>query len=155
MNLDSEKLKDKTLSLLREFVIYAHKDKLERDGDYVYDPAFTKEPLSIDFNESTMLSYDGMEITESGGTYWLRFKTTGELEVELISADMPSSFTILLVNENFRDVIYIDQYFNLNNYLALALFEKFDKDINTFKLTKTILNLEKILLFNKIKFSSN
>ena len=155
MNLDSEQLKPKVLSLLREFAVYANKDKLVRDGDYSYDPNTDTQPLSIEFDESTLLSYDGMEVTKSGGTYWLRFRAIGQLEVELLSAEIPCAFTVLLINDKFRDVMYIDQDLDLNKKLYQALFEDFDQEIDTDKLTSVITNLEKLLLMKKIKFSSN
>jgi hypothetical protein len=155
MNVDSEQLKAKMLSLLLQFAVYAHKDKLVRDGDYTYDPNTDTQPLSINFDESTLLSYDGMEVTQSGGTYWLRFKAIGQLEVELLSAEVPSTFTVLLINDKFRDVMYIDQDLDLNKKLYQALFEDFDQDIDTDKLTSLIVNLEKLLLMKTIKFSSN
>ena len=155
MNLDSEQLKPKVLSLLREFAVYANKDKLVRDGDYSYDPNTDTQPLSIEFDESTLLSYDGMEVTKSGGTYWLKFKAIGQLEVELLSAQMPCTFTVLLINDKFRDVMYIDQDLDLNKKLYQALYEDFDQNIDTEKLTSTIANLEKMLLMKTIKFSSN
>ena len=71
MKSDSEQLKDKMLSLLREFAVYAHKDKLVKDGDYIYDPNTDTQPLSIEFDESTLLSYDGMEVTKSGGIHFV------------------------------------------------------------------------------------
>ena len=94
MNEDSEQLKTKILSLLLQFAVYAHKDKLVSDGDYIYDPNTDTQPLSIEFDESTLLSYDGMEVTKSGGTYWLRFRAIGQLEVELLSARMPCTLVI-------------------------------------------------------------
>jgi len=155
MNSDLEQLKSKIISLLRDFAVYAHKDKLVRDGDYIYNPKTNKKPSSINFDESTLLSYDGMEVTKSGGTYWLRFRAIGQLEVELLSAKVPSTFTVLLINDKFRDVMYIDQDLDLNKKLYQALFEDFDQDIDTDKLTSLIANLEKLLLMKTIKFSSN
>ena len=155
MNEDSEQLKAKMLSLLLQLAVYAHKDKLARDGDYIYNPKTDKKPLSIEFDESTLLSYDGMEVTKSRGTYWLKFKAIGQLEVELVSAEMPSTFTVLLINEKFQDVMYIDQNINLNSKLYQALYEDFDQIIDTDKLTNAIANLEKILLLKTMKFSSN
>jgi len=151
---DSEQLKAKMLSLLREFAVYAHKDKLVRDGDYIYDPDTDTQPLSIEFDESTLLIYDGMKVTKSGGTYWLRFRAIGQLEVELLSAEMPCTFTVLLINDKFRDVMYIDQDLDLNKKLFQALYEDFDQNIDTEKLTNTIANLEKMLLMKTIMFSS-
>jgi hypothetical protein len=155
MNSDSEQLKAKMLSLLREFAVYAHKDKLVKDGDYIYDPNTDTQPLSIEFDESTLLSYDGMEVTKSGGTYWLKFRAIGQLEVELLSAEVPCTFTVLLINDKFRNVMYIDQNLDFNKKLYQALFEDFDQDIDTDKLTSLIANLEKLLLMKTIKFSSN
>jgi len=155
MKENSEQLKAKMLSLLREFAVYAHKDKLVKDGDYTYDPNTDTQPLSIEFDESTFLSYDGMEVTSSGGTYWLRFRAIGQLEVELLSAEVPSTFTVLLINDKFRNVMYIDQNLDFNKKLYQALFEDFDQDIDTNKLTSLIANLEKLLLMKTIKFSSN
>jgi hypothetical protein len=96
-----------------------------------------------------------MEATKSGGTYWLRFKAIGQLEVELLSAQMPCTFTVLLINDKFRDVMYIDQDLDLNKKLYQAIFEDFDQNIDTEKLTSTIANLEKMLFMKTIKFSSN
>ena len=155
MKENSKQLKDKMLSLLLQFAVYAHKDKLVRDGDYIYNPKTNKKPSSIEFDESTLLSYDGMEATKSGGTYWLRFRAIGQLEVELLSAEMPCTFTVLLINDKFRDVMYIDQDLDLNKKLYQALYEDFDKKIDIEKLTSTITNLEKMLLMKTIKFSSN
>ena len=155
MNEDLEQLKTKILSLLLQFAVCAHKDKLARDGDYIYNPITDKKPLSIEFDESTLLSYDGMEVTKSGGTYWLRFRAIGQLEVELLSAQMPCTFTVLLINDKFRDVMYIDQDLDLNKKLYQALYEDFDQNIDAEKLTSTIANLEKMLLMKTIKFSSN
>ena len=155
MNEDSEQLKTKILSLLLQFAVCAHKDKLLRDGDYIYVPNTDTQPLSIEFDESTLLSYDGMEVTKSGGTYWLRFRAIGQLEVELISAQIPCTFTVLLINDKFRDVMYIDQDLDLNKNLYQALFEDFYQNIDTEKLTSTIVNLEKLLFMKTIKFSSN
>jgi hypothetical protein len=155
MKENSEQLKAKMLSLLREFAVYAHKDKLVKDGDYTYDPNTDTQPLSIEFDESTLLSYDGMKVTKSGGTYWLKFKAIGHLEAELLSAELPCTFTVLLINDKFRDVMYIDQDLDLNKKLYQALFEDFDQDIDTDKLTSLVANLEKLLLMKTIKFSSN
>ena len=155
MNENSQQLKAQMLSLLLQFAVYAHKDKLVRDGDYIYNPKTNKEPSSINFDESTLLSYDGMEVTKSGGTYWLRFRAIGQLEVELLSAQVPSTFTVLLINDKFREVMYIDQDLDLNKKLYQALFEDFNQDIGTDKLTSLIANLEKLLLMKSIKFSSN
>jgi hypothetical protein len=155
MNENSEQLKAQMLSLLLQFAVYAHKDKLVRDGDYIYNPKTNKKPSSINFDESTLLSYDGMEVTQSGGTYWLSFKAIGQLEVELLSAEVPSPFTVLLINDKFRDVMYIDRNLDLNKKLYQALFEDFDQDIDTDKLTSLVANLEKLLLMKTIKFSSN
>jgi hypothetical protein len=155
MNENSEQLKAQMLSLLLQFAVYAHKDKLVRDGDYIYNPKTNKKPSSINFDESTLLSYDGMEVTESGGTYWLRFRAIGQLEVELLSAQVPCTFTVLLINDKFREVMYIDQDLDLNKKFYQALFEDFDQDIDTDNLTSLIANLEKLLLMKKIKFSSN
>jgi len=155
MNEKSELLKAQVLSFLLQFAVFAHKDKLVRDGDYIYNPKTDKKPSSIKFDESTFLSYDGMEVTKSGGTYWLKFRAIGQLEVELLSATLPSTFTVLLINDKFRDVIYIDQDLDLNKKLYQALLKDFDQDIDTDKLTSLIANLEKLLLLKTIKFSSN
>ena len=155
MSTTQDELEKKLLSLLLQFAVCAHKDKLVRDGDYTYDANTDTQPLSIEFDESTFLSYDGMEVTKSGGTYWLRFKAIGQLEVELLSAQMPCTFTVLLINDKFRDVMYIDQDLDLNKKLYQALYEDFDQNIDTEKLTSTIANLEKMLFMKTIKFSSN
>jgi len=155
MSTTQDELEKKLISLLLQFAVYAHKDKMLKDGDYIYDPKTDTQPLSIEFDESTLLSYDGMEVTKSGGTYWLKFRAIGPLEVELLSAEMPCTFTVLLINDKFRDVMYIDQDLDLNKKLYQALYEDFDQNIDTEKLTNAIANLEKMLLIKTIKFSSN
>lgn len=148
-----KELEKKLLSLLLEFVIFAHKDKLEREGDYEYHPDEHVEPLSISFHEHTMLSFNGMEVTESGGTYWLRFKTTGKLEKELLKSGMPTTFTALLINEKFRSLMYIDEETNFKKILAVALFEEDNKKKKEQdKLLEAILNIEKLTLLSRIKF---
>ena len=147
-------LEKKLLALLLDFAIFAHKDKLERDGEYEYCPDEHRERLSVDFNESTMLNYNGMKVTPSGGTYWLRFKAIGKLKSELLSAGIPYTFKVLLVNEKFRKSMWIDKDFDLQKKLVMAIFESRRKGVtDATKTAQAISNLEKLSLLPRIKFS--
>ncbi len=49
---------ERLLKVLRDVVVFAHKDKLEREGDFEYCQFGCAEPLSVEFDESTWLEYD-------------------------------------------------------------------------------------------------
>jgi len=153
MNLEVTRIREQVSPLLLEFVIFAHRDKLSKDGEFIYDPKIHKEPLSIEFEESTMLRYNGMTVTKSGGTYWLRFKSIGELKKTLLSANLPYTFTALLINEKFRNQMYIDEYLNLDKVLFDCFYvPTIKRSIDKEKLDKAIDSLDKILVFKRIKY---
>jgi hypothetical protein len=153
MTTTTAELEKKLLVLLLDLAIFAHKDKLEREGEYEYLPDEHSERLSVDFNESTMLNYNGMKVTPSGGTYWLRFKAIGKLKSELLSAGMPYTFTVLLVNEKFRKSMWIDKDLDFQKKFVMAVFESRRKGVtDAAKISRAISNLEKLSLPLRIKF---
>jgi len=153
MTLQIDELEKKLLSLLLDFVIFAHKDKLEREGEFEYCPDEHRERLSVDFNESTMLNYNGMYVTPSGGTYWLGFKAIGKLKLELLSAGMPYTFTVLLLNTKFRKSMWIYKDLDFRNKFIVQGFKTKRKGTtDATKIIQAISNLEKLSLFLRIKF---
>lgn len=154
-NPDSE-ANEQLLKVLRDVVIFAHKDKLERDGEFEYCRYDSEEPLSVEFHKSTLLEYDGLDwVSDSGGTYALRFKAIGKLEDELRKADVSTTFIIHLCEFNFRPTILIDNSFEKVGCFTGAYFEEgaSPKEKDATKIIELAQKIDRLILLKKLKYA--
>jgi hypothetical protein len=157
--MEKEQLNE-VLERLREVTVLANKSLLAISDGIKYDPNIHKWSGTIRFPEDSFIAYKGMSVTESGGTYWLKFSAFGELKSALESAKLPSKFCTLLMNERFRSYIDIQAGDDLNRLFFGSVFftlhSKGEFDIHSVdenEANKALLKIEKLLLIPRIKYA--
>ncbi len=146
---------EELLELFREIVIYIHKQKLVDDGDFEYDPNEHLASETVDFDPSFELTYDGMWINATKGTYWPNFIVSGQLGKLLAASKLPTTIEVALMNEQFGDSVLIDKTYDLNNGIYKCCFVgmKEDSEKSALDLHRVKEALEKKLTLQRIKFS--
>ena len=152
---EGDKFRADILKLLLEFAIYAHKELLNTDEEIEYDPSFCYTPEPIDFDPKNYVRFHGMTLSDSQGTYWIALEALDELEQYLKKAGFPTIFTVLLMNEKFREYIYIDDTSDLKKLFYNCVFEKeIDyKNLNKEKIESAITDIDKLLMFPRIQYA--
>ena len=146
---------DKLQKLLCEATIYAHKDKLTVEDEMEYLPSEHKRIGSVSFQPESMLKYAGMTVTKSGGTYWLKFKAIGRLKEILLTANLPTDFTSLLLNTKFKDSMLLTKDDDITSFFYQS---HFTKKIDTASISNeaadiAIRDIEKLFFLKKITYA--
>ncbi len=146
------------LQLLLNLTILAHKDKLNRDGEFHYSKwiNYEDEQELIELDERSMLKYSRIEVSQTGGTFYLNLQAIGKLEEYLKFAGFPITFTVCLINERFQDYFLIDDDITFVKCFQMSPFEKSfnSSKLDADKVNETLENIKKLILFPYIKNSS-
>lgn len=146
---------DKILSLLRKVVIYAHKEKISKEGFIKYSPNEHKWAGTVVFENGSLITYKGMSTSKSKGTYFIKITANDSLGITLKSNNLPIKFMIRLWNFKFRDSVYLDENCEINKYFSEVSFgENFQpNEINIDVAEGVITEIEKLIIFKRIALS--
>ena len=155
MNIsDKKNLESEVLKQLKELAIYAHLRLINESGDIIYETQVFQTKEEFEFNKKFQIEYKEKSISQSSGTFFVQFLTKGKLNEILKFYKFPTEFTIYVMNEKFRETLYLDETSNLNKIIFHTSFENtVDYQKINFHSNGIIEEINKLLLFLRIKYS--
>jgi len=125
-----------------------------------FDPKIHRRADSIAFPVESYVSYKGMSLTQSGGTYWLKLSALGDLKIALATAKLPTKFCTLLMNEKFRKLVEIYPNDDLHRLFFYSCFctlygkKKFElNSVDEEEADKALKKIDELLLLPLLKYA--